>query len=68
MFYAFQVTCPGVWLCLNGYVSLIVTALETEYETKYVKPVFPLIFHEVFYFKKIIDGANNLTNLRKMLS
>ncbi|KAI8429198.1 hypothetical protein MSG28_007734, partial [Choristoneura fumiferana] len=47
-----RVSCPGVWLCQDGRVSLTVFALGTSYQTCMLPPMFPLTFRDVFYFRK----------------
>lgn len=58
-----KVSCPGVWLCQDGKVSLTIYTLGTTYQTCSLPPVFPLMFKDVFYFKKRFQescAANNI--------
>lgn len=43
-----QVTCPGVWLCQNGNVSLSFSALDYNFRSQPHPPRFPLLVHETF--------------------
>ncbi|XP_014371754.2 spermatogenesis associated 6-like protein [Papilio machaon] len=58
-----KVSCPGVWLCQSGRVSLIVFALGTSYQTCMLPPVFPLMFKDVFYFQKRFRETCALNNI-----
>ncbi|KOB69755.1 Spermatogenesis associated-like protein [Operophtera brumata] len=62
------VSCPGVWLCQDGRVSLSVYALGTNYQTCLLPPVFPLLFKDIFYFRKRFQemcAVNNICCLLK---
>jgi len=48
-----QVTCPGVWLCPNGRIRLVLSMLNQEVETRRHPPVFPMLIHEQFSFHKV---------------
>ncbi|KAL0840101.1 hypothetical protein ABMA28_015412 [Loxostege sticticalis] len=58
-----KVSCPGVWLCQDGRVSLNVFALGTSYQTCMLPPVFPLMFKDVFYFRKRFQESCTLNNI-----
>ncbi|XP_028162385.1 spermatogenesis-associated protein 6 isoform X2 [Ostrinia furnacalis] len=58
-----KVSCPGVWLCQDGRVSLTVFALGTSYQTCMLPPVFPLMFKDVFYFRKRFQESCTLNNI-----
>ncbi|CAK1604505.1 unnamed protein product [Parnassius mnemosyne] len=58
-----KVSCPGVWLCQAGRVSLTVYALGTSYQTCMLPPVFPLQFKDVFYFRKRFQETCALNNI-----
>ncbi|XP_052738556.1 uncharacterized protein LOC112045064 isoform X2 [Bicyclus anynana] len=58
-----KVSCPGVWLCQDGRVSLTVFALGTSYQTCYLPPIFPLAFRDVFYFRKRFQESCALNNI-----
>ncbi|XP_061378090.1 spermatogenesis-associated protein 6 isoform X1 [Danaus plexippus] len=58
-----KVSCPGVWLCQDGRVSLTVFALGTSYQTCLLPPVFPLPFRDVFYFRKRFQESCALNNI-----
>ncbi|CAK1552852.1 unnamed protein product [Leptosia nina] len=58
-----KVSCPGVWLCQDGRVSLTVFALGTTYQTCLLPPVFPLLFRDVFYFRKRFQESCALSNM-----
>ncbi|KAM3961567.1 spermatogenesis associated 6-like protein [Aphomia sociella] len=58
-----RVSCPGVWLCQDGRVSLTVFALGTSYHTCMLPPVFPLMFKDVFYFRKRFHETCALNNI-----
>ncbi|CAB3243391.1 unnamed protein product [Arctia plantaginis] len=58
-----KVSCPGVWLCQGGRVCLTVFALGTSYQTCLLPPVFPLMFKDVFYFKKRFQQSCALNNI-----
>lgn len=60
----FQVTCPGVWLCPNGKVALRITSLGCTLESHRVSPIFPLLFHSEFKFKKTFTRLAALTELQ----
>ncbi|CAH2075531.1 unnamed protein product, partial [Iphiclides podalirius] len=58
-----KVSCPGVWLCQAGRVSLTVFALGTSYQTCLLPPNFPLLFKDVFYFRKRFQETCALNNI-----
>ncbi|XP_028042997.1 spermatogenesis-associated protein 6 isoform X1 [Bombyx mandarina] len=58
-----RVSCPGVWLCQDGRVSLSVYALGTSYQTCMLPPIFPLTFKDVFYFRKRFQETCALNNI-----
>ncbi|KAJ2946898.1 hypothetical protein O0L34_g16236 [Tuta absoluta] len=58
-----RVSCPGVWLCQDGQVSLTVFALGSSYETCMLPPIFPLMFKDVFYFRKRFQASCTLSNI-----
>lgn len=58
-----RVSCPGVWLCQDGSVSLIVSALGTSYETCTLPPTFPLDFNDRLYFRKRFQETCALSNM-----
>ncbi|CAG9784865.1 unnamed protein product [Diatraea saccharalis] len=59
----FKVSCPGVWLCQDGRVSLTVFLLGTSYQTCMLPPIFPLMFKDVFYFRKRFQESCALNNI-----
>ncbi|XP_076754280.1 uncharacterized protein LOC143425420 [Xylocopa sonorina] len=61
------VTCPGVWLCPNGKVALRITSLGSTIESHRVSPIFPLLFHNEFNFKKTFTRLAALTELQRCL-
>lgn len=61
------VTCPGVWLCQNGNVSLHLEALGTTAKTHGLPPVFPILYHETFTFKKAFPSVKTLKELQRHL-
>ncbi|XP_034824916.1 spermatogenesis associated 6-like protein [Maniola hyperantus] len=58
-----KVSCPGVWLCQDGRVSLTIFALGTSYQTCLLPPSFPLAFRDVFYFRKRFQESCALNNI-----
>ncbi|XP_063378878.1 spermatogenesis-associated protein 6 isoform X2 [Cydia fagiglandana] len=58
-----RVSCPGVWLCQDGSVSLIVSSLGTNYETCTLPPTFPLDFKDRLYFRKRFQETCALSNI-----
>ncbi|XP_035456397.2 spermatogenesis-associated protein 6 isoform X2 [Spodoptera frugiperda] len=58
-----RVSCPGVWLCQDGRVSLTVFALGTSYQTCLLPPIFPLLFKDIFYFRKRFQESCALNNI-----
>ncbi|XP_037961246.2 spermatogenesis-associated protein 6 isoform X2 [Plutella xylostella] len=62
-----RVSCPGVWLCQDGRVSLTVAMLGTSYQTSQLPPCFPLQFKDVFYFRKRFRDSCSLSNVCCMM-
>ncbi|RVE52523.1 hypothetical protein evm_002917 [Chilo suppressalis] len=58
-----KVSCPGVWLCQDGRVSLSVFLLGTSYQTCMLPPIFPLMFKDIFYFRKRFQESCALNNI-----
>ncbi|KAK9293626.1 hypothetical protein QLX08_011483 [Tetragonisca angustula] len=61
------ITCPGVWLCPNGQVALRITSFGSTLESHRVSPIFPLLFHNEFNFKKTFTRLAALTELQRNL-
>ncbi|XP_078050975.1 uncharacterized protein LOC144477260 [Augochlora pura] len=61
------VTCPGVWLCPSGKVALRIISLDSTLESARVSPIFPLLFHNEFNFKKTFTRLAGLTELQRKL-
>ncbi|XP_043529866.1 spermatogenesis-associated protein 6 isoform X1 [Frieseomelitta varia] len=61
------ITCPGVWLCPNGKVALRITSFGSTLESHRVSPIFPLLFHNEFNFKKTFTRLAALTELQRNL-
>ncbi|XP_006557770.1 spermatogenesis-associated protein 6 isoform X2 [Apis mellifera] len=61
------ITCPGVWLCPNGEIALRITSLGSVLESHRVSPIFPLLFHNEFNFKKTFTRLAALTELQRIL-
>lgn len=59
-----EVTCPGVWLCPHGRLSLEVYLLDTCVQTAKIKPFFPLDFNEQYLFHKTFDGSFHNSHLK----
>uniref|UniRef100_A0AAR5Q4P2 Spermatogenesis-associated protein 6 N-terminal domain-containing protein n=1 Tax=Dendroctonus ponderosae TaxID=77166 RepID=A0AAR5Q4P2_DENPD len=47
-----KVTCPGVWLCSNGKISLQIYMMDSVIQTDAHHPNFPILFNEKFKFYK----------------
>ncbi|XP_058792893.1 uncharacterized protein LOC131665192 [Phymastichus coffea] len=62
------VTCPGVWLCPSGKVALKISIFNSCVSTHRLTPIFPLLYHNKFTFKKIFIGVTTLVELEKKLS
>ncbi|KAJ8920212.1 hypothetical protein NQ315_011873 [Exocentrus adspersus] len=63
-----KVTCPGVWLCSNGKVSLQMYMLDSSIQTSSCKPTFPIYFHEKFVFYKTFTNDRRLNELQRSLN
>ncbi|XP_048505059.1 spermatogenesis-associated protein 6 isoform X2 [Athalia rosae] len=61
------VTCPGVWLCPNGKVALQLNTFNNCIESRQITPIFPLLFHDKFTFKKVFTGITTLADLQRSL-
>ncbi|XP_032679630.1 spermatogenesis-associated protein 6 [Odontomachus brunneus] len=61
------VTCPGVWLCPNGKVALLINTLNSCVESQRISPIFPLLFHDRFTFSKVFTRIASLTDLQRTL-
>lgn len=68
LIFFFQITCPGVWLCSSGKVSLQVHMLDSSVQTRSCKPVFPLQCYEKFIFSKTFYSERRLNELQRSLS
>ncbi|XP_001599111.2 uncharacterized protein LOC100113792 [Nasonia vitripennis] len=62
------VTCPGVWLCPNGKVALQINIFDSCIATHRLTPIFPLLYHNKFTFKKIFTTVTTLAELEKKLA
>lgn len=63
-----QITCPGVWLCPKGKVSVRVSMLDRSAETRDMEPAFPLLVHEAFTFSHTFRRVRYLQDLAHLLS
>ncbi|XP_046823180.1 uncharacterized protein LOC124426022 [Vespa crabro] len=61
------VSCPGVWLCPNGKITLKINTLNSNRESHRIAPVFPLLLHEKFTFEKMFSHVVTLTELQHSL-
>ncbi|XP_044269625.1 uncharacterized protein LOC123014521 isoform X2 [Tribolium madens] len=61
------VTCPGVWLCSNGKVSLQIYMLDSCVQTASYKPIFPIQCSETFVFYKTFLSKHQLHELQREL-
>ncbi|XP_015586386.1 spermatogenesis-associated protein 6 isoform X2 [Cephus cinctus] len=61
------ITCPGVWLCPNGKVALQINTMNSCIESHKITPIFPLLFHDKFTFKKVFTGVVTLAELQDRL-
>ncbi|XP_076478350.1 uncharacterized protein LOC117163617 isoform X2 [Bombus vancouverensis nearcticus] len=61
------ITCPGVWLCPNGKIALRINSFGSTLESHRVSPIFPLLFHNEFNFKKTFTRLAALTDLQRIL-
>nr|CAI5828714.1 unnamed protein product [Callosobruchus analis] len=64
----YRVTCPGVWLCTNGKISLQLKMLDSKIQTQLCRPVFPLPCNEKYVFTKTFYKHRKLIDLQKALS
>ncbi|XP_046743242.1 spermatogenesis-associated protein 6 isoform X2 [Diprion similis] len=61
------ITCPGVWLCPNGKIALQLNMFNNCIESHQITPIFPLLFHNKFTFKKVFTGVTTLADLQRSL-
>ncbi|XP_049824043.1 spermatogenesis-associated protein 6 isoform X2 [Aethina tumida] len=62
-----KVSCPGVWLCTNGNVSLQMCMFNSYVQTDILRPVFPIKINQHFTFHKDFDKGR-LNDLQNRLS
>ncbi|XP_022910273.1 uncharacterized protein [Onthophagus taurus] len=62
------VTCPGVYLCPNGKVSLQLYMLDSCIQTGCASPAFPILFNEKLIFFKMFYETQRLNDLLKLLN
>ncbi|CAG9769610.1 unnamed protein product [Ceutorhynchus assimilis] len=62
-----KISCPGVWLCSNGKVSLQLCMLDSTIQTEARKPIFPVVFAEKFIFYKTFLKERRLNELQRSL-
>lgn len=60
-----KVTCPGVWLCSNGKISLQISLMDSVIQTDSHHPNFPIIVNEHFIFYKKFINVGCLTALQR---
>ena len=63
-----KISCPGVWLCSNGKVSLQLAMLDSDIQTEAYKPIFPITFNEKFVFFKTFIKERRLNELQRSLN
>lgn len=63
-----KISCPGVWLCSNGKVSLQVYMLDSSIQTNAHKPYFPVSLNEKFVFYKTFLKERGLVELQRSLA
>ncbi|KAJ8983823.1 hypothetical protein NQ317_008949, partial [Molorchus minor] len=63
-----KITCPGVWLCSNGKVSLQIYMLDSCVQTTSGKPIFPISCYEKFVFYKTFCKERRLNELQRSLN
>ncbi|XP_030751965.1 uncharacterized protein LOC115879331 [Sitophilus oryzae] len=62
-----KLSCPGVWLCSNGKISLQLGMLDSNIQTEAYKPIFPMLFDEKFIFYKTFLKERRLGELQRSL-
>lgn len=62
-----QITCPGVWLCPSGKIGLQIDIFNLNQTTHRVSPIFPLLYHDKFMFKKVFSDVSSLSDLQRSL-
>ncbi|KAF5276281.1 hypothetical protein FQA39_LY06630 [Lamprigera yunnana] len=62
------VTCPGVWLCPNGKVSLQLYMLDSCIQTTALPPIFPLLYNEQFIFYKFFYSTYSLLDVQSYIN
>lgn len=62
------VTCPGVWLCPNGKISLQIHMLGSNIQTHCIEPIFPIVFDEKFVFSRSFYDVGKLGTLQKIFN
>ncbi|KAF7275819.1 hypothetical protein GWI33_011239, partial [Rhynchophorus ferrugineus] len=63
-----KLSCPGVWLCSNGKVSMQLGMLDSNIQTDAYKPSFPVVFDEKFIFYKTFVKERRLSELQRTLN
>lgn len=63
-----KISCPGVWLCSNGKISLQFCMLDCTIQTDSYKPLFPINFNEKFVFYKTFLKERRLNELQRSLN
>lgn len=56
-----------MWLCPNGKIALQLNIFNDCIESREITPIFPLLFHDKFIFKKVFTGVTTLADLQRSL-
>ncbi|XP_055856625.1 uncharacterized protein LOC129919678 isoform X2 [Episyrphus balteatus] len=64
----YSITCPGVWLCTNGYMEATIKTLGYFFKTGAMEPKFPALCHDQFLMEGYFKSIKCISELEQVLA
>ncbi|XP_055902719.1 uncharacterized protein LOC129938916 isoform X2 [Eupeodes corollae] len=64
----YSITCPGVWLCTNGYMEATIKTLGYFFKTGAMEPRFPALCHDQFLMEGYFKSIKCISELEQVLA
>lgn len=62
-----QISCPGVWLCTNGFLELTIKCLGRFFKSSLFEPKFPVFCYQRFNVEGCFKSINCYHELQEIL-
>ncbi|KAL5282568.1 hypothetical protein ACFFRR_005585 [Megaselia abdita] len=62
-----QITCPGVWLCTNGFLEITIKCMGHFFKSSLFEPKFPVFCYQRFYIEGRLESVSCYHELHEIL-